>query len=313
VRDRKKRAVVRKLITRLVAVGLVALVPIAFLIAQESTAGREPSARDTGVPSAAGGGAPLAKDRSAPSAASNGPSSATDRSASSATDRSAPSAAELLARVDANEVYNSITYEGEMIIEHQGKRFVKVFRAAGRGNKDSYVEFLNPEDRGTKYLKKEGRLYVYSPDTESVMLISGHLLKESMMGSDLSYEDTIDNETLSARYTPFLVGREQIEGRDCWVLELVAKKRTESYPKRKLWIDVRTGEVRSMEMLALSGVKLKEYRLIRSQRIGSRDFPVEFQMRDLLRKDSRTIFRMRNVVLDAPISDSVFSLRNLRR
>lgn len=226
---------------------------------------------------------------------------------------SAPSATELLARVDANEVYDSITYEGEMIIEYQGKRFVKVFKAAGRGNTDSYVEFLNPEDRETKYLKKDGRLYVYSPDTESVMLISGHLLKESMMGSDLSYEDTIDNETLSARYTPLVVGKEQIDGRDCWVLELTAKKRTESYPKRKLWVNVHTGEVRLMEMYALSGAKLKDYRLIRSELIGKRYFPVEFQMRDLLRKDSRTVFRMRNVVLDARIPESVFSMRNLRR
>ncbi|GAB4366683.1 MAG: hypothetical protein Kow009_03480 [Spirochaetales bacterium] len=249
----------------------------------------------------------------APGAEGRAPGTGREAGQPLAPEASAPSAAELLARVDANEVYDSITYEGEMIIEYQGKRFVKVFRAAGRGNKDSYVEFLNPEDRGTKYLKKDGRLYVYSPDTESVMLISGHLLKESMMGSDLSYEDTIDNETLSARYTPVLMGKEQVDGRDCWVLELTAKKRTESYPKRKLWVDVHTGEVRVMEMYALSGAKLKDYRLIRSELIGKRYFPVEFQMRDLLRKDSRTVFRMRNVVLDARIPDSVFSMRNLRR
>ncbi|MFQ3620932.1 MAG: outer membrane lipoprotein-sorting protein [Spirochaetales bacterium] len=226
---------------------------------------------------------------------------------------SQPTATELLAWVDANEVYDSITYEGQMVIEYLGRRFVKTFKASARGSTESYVEFLNPEDRGTKYLKREGRLYVYSPDTESVMLISGHLLKESMMGSDLSYEDTIDNETLSARYTPTLLGKEAVDGRDCWVLELTAKKRTESYPKRKLWIDVSTGEVRLTEMYALSGVKLKEYRLLRSERIGNRLFPVEFQMRDLLRKDSRTVFQMRNVILDANIPDSVFSLRNLRR
>ncbi len=224
-----------------------------------------------------------------------------------------PSAVELLARVDANEVYDSITYEGEMVIEYQGKRFLKVFKAAGRGNTDSFVEFLNPEDRGTRYLKKEGRLYVYSPDTESIMLISGHLLKESMMGSDLSYEDTIDNDTLSARYTPVLAGSEEVKGRRSWVLELTARKRTESYPKRKLWIDAGTGELLRMEMYALSGAKLKEYELIRSERIGNRYFPVEFVMRDLLRKDSRTFFRMRNVVLDARIPDSVFSMRNLRK
>ncbi|MDR2500099.1 MAG: outer membrane lipoprotein-sorting protein, partial [Treponema sp.] len=75
------------------------------------------------------------------------------------------------------------------------------------------------------------------------MLISGHMLKESMMGSDLSYEDTINNDTLSSRYTPTLSGSETWNGRGCWALDLTAKKRTESYPRQKLWIDKETGDV----------------------------------------------------------------------
>jgi outer membrane lipoprotein-sorting protein len=224
-----------------------------------------------------------------------------------------PSAAELLARVDANEVYTSIIYDGEMIVEYQGKRFLKTLKASTKGSANAFFEFTNPEDRGTKYLKLEGRLYVYSPDAEEVMLISGHLLKESMMGSDLSYEDTIDNEKLSARYTPALAGREEVGGRTAWVLELSAKKRTESYPKQKLWIDVENGDLLRSEQYALSGAKLKEYRLIRAEKIGDRRFPVESEMRDLLRKGSKTTFKMRNVQLDTAIPDSVFSMRNLER
>ena len=224
-----------------------------------------------------------------------------------------PAAAELLARVDANEVYASITYSGEMVIEYQGKRYVKKFQAAARGGTDSFIEFTNSEDRGTKYLKKEGRLYVYSPDTEEVMLISGHLLKESMMGSDLSYEDAVENEKLSARYVPTLAGKEEAGGRMAWVLELAAKKKTESYPKQRLWIDVENGDVLRSEQYALSGAKLKEYLLIKAESIGSRRFPVEVQMRDLLRKGSRTVFRMSDVILDAAVPDSVFSQRNLKK
>lgn len=224
-----------------------------------------------------------------------------------------PSATELLARVDANEVYESITYKGEMIIEYQGKRFVKRFEAASKGSAESYAEFTNPEDKGTKYLKKEGRLYVYSPDNEKPMLISKHMLKESMMGSDMSYEDTIDNEKLSARYTPTLSGTEDQNGRKAWVLNLTAKKKTESYPKQKLWIDAETGDVLRYELYALSGAKLKEYILIKAERIGNRRFPVEGEMRDLLRKGSRTLFIMRDVVLDAVIPESTFSMRNLER
>jgi outer membrane lipoprotein-sorting protein len=224
-----------------------------------------------------------------------------------------PTASELLRRMDDNEIYTTIEYDGEMIIDYQNKRFVKVMKAWGRENSDSFVEFTNPEDRGTKYLKKSGRLYVYSPDVEEVMLISGHMLKESMMGSDMSYEDTIENETLSARYNPVLAGSETWSGRDCWVLDLTAKKRTESYPKQKLWIDKETGDCLHYELFALSGAKLKEYNLLKAEVFGGRRFPVEIEIRDLLRKNSKTTMVMRNVVLDRPIADSVFSQRNLER
>ncbi|MDR0554595.1 MAG: outer membrane lipoprotein-sorting protein [Treponema sp.] len=224
-----------------------------------------------------------------------------------------PSAAELLRRVDENEIYSTIRYEGQMIIEYQNRRYVKEMRAWGRGDTDSFIEFTNREDQGTKYLKTGNRLYVYSPDTEQVMLISGHMLKESMMGSDLSYEDTISNDSLSSRYTPSLAGSETWNGRDCWALDLAAKNRTESYPKQKLWIDKEYGDLVHTEYYALSGAKLKEFTMLKVETIAGRRFPVEYEMRDLLRKNSKTTFVMKNVVLDEPIADSVFSQRNLSR
>lgn len=223
------------------------------------------------------------------------------------------SADELLRKVDNNEVYETIEYEGEMIIEHNNRRFVKLMKAWARGNADSFIEFLNSEDRGTKYLKKGGRLFVYSPDNEGVMLISGHMLKESMMGSDMSYEDAVNNEPLSNRYSAVLAESEIINGRNCWVLELTALTKTESYPKRKLWIDKENNDVLRYELFALSGAKLKDYNLLKAEVFDGRRFPVEIEIRDLLRKNSKTTFVMKNVILDKPIADEVFSQRNLEQ
>jgi outer membrane lipoprotein-sorting protein len=224
-----------------------------------------------------------------------------------------PTAEQLLRQIDNNEVYTTIEYEGEIIIEHGGKRFVKTMKAWARGDADSFIEFTNPEDRGTKYLKRGGRLMMYSPDNEGVMLISGHMLKESMMGSDMSYEDTINNDPLVTRYDAVISGSETINGKDCWALDLTARRRTESYPKRKLWIDKATGDLLRYELFALSGAKLKEFNTLRVEVIGGKRFPVEMEVRDLLRKDSKTTFVMKNAILDRPIPDSVFSQRNLER
>jgi len=229
-----------------------------------------------------------------------------------------PQASDLLKKIDDNEVFRTIQYEGDMIIEYQGRRYVKTMKAWARGNADSFIEFTNREDRGTKYLKSGGRLYVYSPDTEEVMLISGHMLKESMMGSDMSYEDTIENSTLASRYDPTLTGSEVWQGPsgnvDCWLLDLAEKKRgSQSYPKQKLWIDKATGDLRRYELYALSGSKLKEFTVLKVETIAGRRFATESEARDLLRKGSKTTFTMTKVELDKPIADSIFSMRNLER
>jgi outer membrane lipoprotein-sorting protein len=231
----------------------------------------------------------------------------------SAISQQTPTAADLLRKIDSNEIYKTIEYEGEMIIEHNNRRFVKTMKAWGRENADSFIEFLNPEDKGTKYLRKSGRLYVYSPDNEGVMLISGHMLRESMMGSDMSYEDAVNNETLASRYDAALSGSEQFNGKDAWVLDLSAKKKTESYPKRKLWVDKASGDLLKYELYALSGAKLKDYRLTKVEVINGKRFPTSVEIRDLLRKNSKTTFNMKNVILDKPIPDAIFSQRNLER
>ena len=175
------------------------------------------------------------------------------------------------------------------------------------------MEFTNPDDAGTRYLKRNGRLFVYSPDTESVMPITGHMLKESIMGSDMSYEDSINNDTLNARYTATIIEETSYNEYDVWVLELKAKKRTESYPKQIIWVDKEKFRVLKAELYALSGAKLKEMKNLAFQKIGNRYFSSEIQMRDLLRKDSMTTVKMRNIEMDIDLPDSLFSLRNLER
>jgi outer membrane lipoprotein-sorting protein len=96
-------------------------------------------------------------------------------------------------------------------------------------------------------------------------------------------------------------------------LELTAKKRTESYPAQKLWIDTENNDVLHTELYALSGSKLKEMTLTKTEMLAGRRFPVAYEMRDMLRKNSTTTMVLKNVVLDRPIPDSVFSQRNLER
>lgn len=220
---------------------------------------------------------------------------------------------EILRKIDRNEVYDTIKYEGEMLITISGKKYTKSFYTYAKGSQNFFTEFTNPDDEGTKYLKKDGTLYVYSDDLEDVMPITGHMLKESMMGSDLSYEDMTQNETLESQYDVKITEDTTYEGKEVYVLELVGKKKTISYPKRKMWVEKTSNLVLKEELFALSGAILKENIVKNWIKIKGRDFPTEIEMKDLLRKNSKTEFKMLNIELDIAISDDMFSINRLSR
>ncbi|MFZ2896490.1 MAG: outer membrane lipoprotein-sorting protein, partial [Saprospiraceae bacterium] len=92
------------------------------------------------------------------------------------------------------------------------------------GDKRSFTEYLSPaREAGTKMLKLENQLWIYSPSTDRTIQISGHMLRQSVMGSDLSYEDMMDDRKLTDIYSAKVAGEETIDNRKTWVLELTAK------------------------------------------------------------------------------------------
>jgi hypothetical protein len=122
-------------------------------------------------------------------------------------------------------------------VTRDGKTDTKTLRIWNRGWDDSYSEFLSPaRDKGVKYLKLEKNLYMFLPSTEKVVKISGHLLRQSVMDSDFSYEDMLEQRALLQDYDAKLLGADTLDGKPCWVVDLTAKNPGQTYARRKMWI-----------------------------------------------------------------------------
>jgi outer membrane lipoprotein-sorting protein len=222
---------------------------------------------------------------------------------------------EILRKVDANLKYDTIIYTGKMeiFINATAKPRVKIMKTHGMGTQKAFVEFLNPEDKSTRYLKIDKKMWIYDGVEENVFLISGHMLKQGMMGSDVSYEDALESDSLYAKYNIEITGTENIDGRPCTVITLTAKVKEVSYEKRKMWIDTERFIGLKEEKYAKSGKLLKESRTLEVQKIGERYFPVKSEIADKLRKGSRTVFTMMDVQLDVPVSEKLFTMQNLQK
>ena len=220
---------------------------------------------------------------------------------------------EIMKLVDKNRFYEKIEYNGKMTIKKGDKVRVKLMHVYAEGEEKALIEFTNPSDRGTKYLKLSDEMWVYFPDAEEIVKISGHMLRESMMGSDFSYEDALENEKLLKKYSVTVVGSETINERDCYVLELNAIEKDVTYAKRKLWVDKERFVVLKMQLFALSGKLLKEAVMEDVKKYGDRYFATKLTMTNKLIKDSSTTFEMEDINFNVDIPDGIFTKRSLER
>jgi outer membrane lipoprotein-sorting protein len=225
-----------------------------------------------------------------------------------------PDADEILDRVDRNMSSENRIFESEMIIH--GRRSSRTITSISysEGDKRSYTEYLSPaREQGTKMLKLENQLWIYSPSTDRTIQISGHLLRQSVMGSDLSYEDMMDDRLLRDVYSAEVVGSEEIDGRQAYILELTAKVSDVAYHSRKMWIDVERYVPLRQELFAKSGQLLKRMTMSEVEMVQGRWFPMVFLYKDVLKDGQGTEFRMTRVRFDQDIPDYIFTKAALKQ
>lgn len=131
--------------------------------------------------------------------------------------------------------------------------------------------------------KVQDQLWIYSPSTDRTIQISGHMLRQAVMGSDLSYEDMMEDRKLTEIYTARIAGEEKIADRNTWVLELTAKIEDVAYHSQKMWIDMKRFVPVKQEMYAKSGQLLKRTELSDVRKIGNRWFPTNIVYKDMLK------------------------------
>ena len=221
-------------------------------------------------------------------------------------------AEEIINKRDDNEYFDTAQMEAEMIIVSGSRKITKTMVAL-TDKKNSLVEFTNSQDRGTKFLKREDDLWMFFPDAEEIIKISGHMLNQGMMGSDFSYQDVMESDKLTDLYDFKIIKEEEFEGRPCYVLEGIAREGVKvSYYRRVSWIDKERFIGLKEELYAESGRILKETKVNKIEEIEGRWVPKNSVMENKLRKDTYTEFTITQIKFNLVIPEETFTLQNLR-
>ncbi|UCG42001.1 MAG: outer membrane lipoprotein-sorting protein [candidate division WOR-3 bacterium] len=234
-----------------------------------------------------------------------------------------PASAELTAdsiidRLDDNSTAASLSFAAKMTISLGGQTREKSFEGYADSSRRAYFEFTAPSrDRNTRFLRDGSDMWMWLPRVGKSTKLSGHLLRQSMMGSDFSYSDAAENSRLLDDYQARLLGTDTVmhhgDAKTCYVVELTAKTEDVDYARQKVWVTPDDFIAAKVEFYAASGKLLKEMRVMSYQLLKGRNYPTKVQMTNLLRKDTYTVMEFTDIELDPTIPDEVFTKSYLER
>ena len=222
---------------------------------------------------------------------------------------------DIIKAIDKNLNAKSRVLTSKMIVH--GRRATRTIESKNWvvGTDKAFTQYLSPpREEGTKMLKLSDKLWTYSPQTDRIIQVSGHMLRQSVMGSDMSYNDIMEDRPLMELYEAKIEGSIEIDGRDHWIILLTAKVKGLSYPMRRGWIDKEYLLPTKEELYAKSGKLLKTSTMDGIKKVQNRWFPSRFVFKDELKRNSRgTEWVIDEITFDVNIPDSRFSKARLRK
>ncbi|MFW5752009.1 MAG: outer membrane lipoprotein-sorting protein [bacterium] len=221
---------------------------------------------------------------------------------------------EILQRVDNNMSSENRIFKSKMIVHGpRGTRTIES-KTWSVGEEKAFTEYLYPaREKGTKMLKLDDQLWIFSPSTDRTIQIAGHMLRQSVMGSDMSYEDMMDDASLTEKYNAEVKESEMINDRSCYVVNLTAKTSDVNYFRRVIWIDSERFVPLKEELYAESGKLLKKTELFDIVKMKDRWFPKKIIYKDMLKKGDGTEFVIADIQSNVEIPEYIFNKGNLRK
>ena len=179
----------------------------------------------------------------------------------------------------------------------------------------SLIVFTGPADvKGTSFLtwthvKDSNDQWLFLPALKKTKRIGTSSQSDSFMGSDFSYEDMSKRSTSKDNYR--IIGNETVDSADCYVLEALAKDKTEAFVKRIIWVRKDNFIIIKAEFYDDKGSLCKRYTAGDIQKINNINTILFFRMDDL-KNGSHSTMKLSNVTYNSGLPDRMFSVQGLK-
>jgi outer membrane lipoprotein-sorting protein len=153
-----------------------------------------------------------------------------------------------------------------------------------KGGEKIYVDFQSPQEKGRHLLMLADDMWIYLPDTSRAVRITP---LQRLTGN--ASNGDVARTNYAADYDATYLRNETVDGIDCHVLELQAKRKGATYHKIDYWLRAGTARPVKADLFVISGKKIKSTTFDQYQEVGGYTVIKQMTIQDDIRKNSRSV------------------------
>ncbi len=189
------------------------------------------------------------------------------------------------------------------------------FKTWSKGTEKTMVLITAPaKEKGQSFLKVGREMWNWNPTISRTIKLPPSMLSQGWMGSDFTHDDMINQRSIVVDYTHEIIGEAELEGRDCYKIELIPKEDAPVvWGKIIFWI------TKSDDLMLKSEYYDEDEYLVKTElgrnieNMSGRIIPTEFELIPAEEEDQKTIVTIKSIQFNVPISDNFFSIQNMKR
>lgn len=169
-------------------------------------------------------------------------------------------------------------------------------------------------DKGQSFLKRQNEMWNWNPTISRLIKLPPSMMSQGWMGSDYTNDDILKESSVVNDYDHEIIGEEEIEGRICYKIKLVAKEDAAVIWGHQLrWIDKKDFLFLKSELYDEDGYLVRTETGSEIKNMDGRLIPTRIEMIPAEEENQMTIIEIKEIKFNAPISDKFFSQQNMKR
>ena len=204
----------------------------------------------------------------------------------------------------------------EMTMETVRPRYTReiAMRSWSLGDDFSLILVTAPSrDEGTSFLKRKNEIWNYVPNIDRTVKMPPSMMSQSWMGSDFTNDDLVQGSSTVDDYDHKLLGKETIDGVECYKIEMRPHPETPVVYERILrWISTGKYLPVKVENYDEYGDLVSSIHFSEVKNLGGREYPTVMEMIPHDKSGHKTIIKTQKADFNVDLNERFFSQQNMR-